>query len=313
MPEMPEVQAHAERLTEEYAGAVLDRFRPLAFTALKTATPRPRRRPGAIPLIEVGRRGKHLLLRFEPVTFVVHLMQGGRLKEDQKQAAKPRGGQARWAFADGRALLLTEAGTERKAGVWVVAGDPDGQPPLDHLGPEADTLDRARWAACWPSTACGCTAGCATSASWPASAGGWPTRSATGPSCRPSPTPASSTPRRSTGCTPPWASASPSRWPTSAPGRRHVVLRGPARHRPPPGGRGLPGVRRHHPGGRVPQLHGQLLPDLPDRRQGAGRQHHQPLPQVALRRRPQSLGASAHGAHRARRPARPPRRRCGPG
>jgi formamidopyrimidine-DNA glycosylase len=93
--------------------------------------------------VEVGRRGKYLLMRFEPVTFVVHLMQGGRLKVDEKQAAKPRGGQARWTFADGRALLLTEAGTERKAGVWVVAGEPGGQDPLDDLGPEAADLDRA--------------------------------------------------------------------------------------------------------------------------------------------------------------------------
>ncbi|HET6773821.1 MAG TPA: DNA-formamidopyrimidine glycosylase family protein [Acidimicrobiales bacterium] len=139
---MPEVQAHAERLTDEFAGAVLDRFRPLAFTALKTFAPAPEAAAGH-PLLDVGRRGKHLLLRFEPVTFVVHLMQGGRLKPDEKQAAKPRGGQARWTFADGRALLLTEAGTERKAGVWVVEGDPGGQEPLDHLGPEADTLDRA--------------------------------------------------------------------------------------------------------------------------------------------------------------------------
>jgi formamidopyrimidine-DNA glycosylase len=143
---MPEVQAHAERLTEWYGGTVLERFRPLAFTALKTATPPPEQAHGQ-PLVEVGRRGKHLLLRFEPLTFVVHLMQGGRLKEDPKQAAKPRGGQARWVFADGRALLLTEAGTERRAGVWVVAGDPDGQPPLDHLGPEADGLDRDTFAA----------------------------------------------------------------------------------------------------------------------------------------------------------------------
>jgi formamidopyrimidine-DNA glycosylase len=141
VPEMPEVQAHAERLTEAYAGTDLARFRPLTFTALKTAVPAPEAAQGQ-PLKEVGRRGKHLLLRFEPVTFVVHLMQGGRLKEDPKQAAKPRGGQARWNFADGRALLLTEAGTERKAGVWVVAGDPEGQVPLDDLGPEADTLSR---------------------------------------------------------------------------------------------------------------------------------------------------------------------------
>jgi formamidopyrimidine-DNA glycosylase len=67
-------------------------------------------------------------------------MQGGRLRPDEKQSAKPRGGVARWTFADGRALLLTEAGTERKAGVWVVDGDPETQAPLDHLGPEADTL-----------------------------------------------------------------------------------------------------------------------------------------------------------------------------
>jgi len=138
---MPEVQAHAERLTEAYAGTELARFRPLTFTALKTYAPAPEAAQGH-PLKEVGRRGKHLLLRFEPVTFVVHLMQGGRLKDDPKQAAKPRGGQARWSFADGRALLLTEAGTERKAGVWVVAGDPEGQVPLDDLGPEADTLSR---------------------------------------------------------------------------------------------------------------------------------------------------------------------------
>ena len=141
MPEMPEVQAHAERLTDQFGGAVLERFRPITFTALKTFSPAPETLQG-LPLLEVGRRGKHLLLRFEPATFVVHLMQGGRLKPDEKQAAKPRGGQARWRFEDGRALLLTEAGTERKAGVWVVAGDPDDQPPLDELGPEADTLDR---------------------------------------------------------------------------------------------------------------------------------------------------------------------------
>jgi formamidopyrimidine-DNA glycosylase len=142
VPEMPEVQAHAERLTDAYAGAVLDRFRPLTFTALKTYAPAPEEAAGQ-PLISVGRRGKHLLLRFEPVTFVVHLMQGGRLKVDEKQAAKPKGGLARWTFADGGALLLTEAGTEHKAGVWVMAGDLDTQEPLADLGPEADTLDRA--------------------------------------------------------------------------------------------------------------------------------------------------------------------------
>lgn len=136
MPELPEVQAHAERLTDEFAGRVLVGFRPITFTALKTAVPRPDEAYG-LPLLDVGRRGKYLLLRFEPVVFVVHLMQGGRLLVDAKQAAKPRNGQARFVFDEGPALLLTEAGKERRAGVWCVAADALTGPPLDRLGPEA--------------------------------------------------------------------------------------------------------------------------------------------------------------------------------
>jgi formamidopyrimidine-DNA glycosylase len=142
LPELPEVQAHAERLDAAFTGARLERFTPITFTALKTFRPDPSEVAGHA-LVFVGRRGKHLLLDFGTATFVVHLMQGGRLKPEPegKQSAKPRGGIARWRFDDGRALLLTEAGTERKAGVWVLAGDPEGQPPLDDLGPEADLLD----------------------------------------------------------------------------------------------------------------------------------------------------------------------------
>ena len=139
MPELPEVQAHAERLTEQFRGRSLTRFVPFNFTALKTAVPAPDAAYG-LPLMEVGRRGKYLLLQFEPVTFVVHLMQGGRLLVDDKQSLKPRNGQARFVFDDGPALLLTEAGKERRAGVWCVAADRIDGPPLDRLGPEALSL-----------------------------------------------------------------------------------------------------------------------------------------------------------------------------
>ena len=142
MPELPEVQAHAERLTATHAGRRLARFVPLTFTALKTVTPSPDEAKG-LPLLDVGRRGKYLLARFEPLTFIVHLMQGGRLSEDAKQSMKPRGGQARFVFDDdGPALLLTEQGTERKAGVWcVLPGEALTTPPLDKLGPEADRIE----------------------------------------------------------------------------------------------------------------------------------------------------------------------------
>jgi formamidopyrimidine-DNA glycosylase len=143
VPELPEVQAHAERLTAAFAGDRLERFTPLTFTALKTVTPAPDVAYG-LPLQRVGRRGKYVLLEFEPATFAVHLMQGGRLREDEKQSLKPRGGQARFRFADGRALLLTEAGTERRAGVWCLPSDAVlTSPPLADLGPEATEVTPA--------------------------------------------------------------------------------------------------------------------------------------------------------------------------
>jgi formamidopyrimidine-DNA glycosylase len=144
MPELPEIQAHAERLTDDFAGRLLQAFKPLSFTALKTFAPKPEDAYGS-ELASVGRRGKYLLLEFPAVTFTVHLMQGGRLKPDEKQSAKPRGGLARWVFDEGPALLLTEAGTEKKAGVWVIPSGAEVGPgtdidPFVGLGPDADRV-----------------------------------------------------------------------------------------------------------------------------------------------------------------------------
>ncbi len=143
---MPEIEAHAERLSDQFAGRVLTKFHPFNFTALKTAVPAPDLAYG-LPLLGVRRRGKYLLIDFEPITFVVHLMQGGRLLPDTKLSAKPRGGQARFVFdpvedlegnVDETALLLTEQGKERRAGVWcVTTGEVETSPPVDKLGPEA--------------------------------------------------------------------------------------------------------------------------------------------------------------------------------
>jgi formamidopyrimidine-DNA glycosylase len=143
VPELPELHAHAERLTATFAGRELAGFRALTFTALKTVVPAPESLVGR-PLDAVERVGKYLALRFGDDRFIVHLMQGGRLVPDEKRSAKPRGGLARWTFADESALLLTEMAKERRAGVWVVTGDPTEQAPLAGLGPDALTLDRAQ-------------------------------------------------------------------------------------------------------------------------------------------------------------------------
>jgi formamidopyrimidine-DNA glycosylase len=150
MPELPEVQVHAERLAAWLDGMVLRHMEPLAFAALKTYTPSVDAAVGR-RLEAVTRRGKLFVFNFGQVSHVVHLMQGGRLRPDPGTTRRPRGGLMRWRFQapdtggddapSARTLLLNEAGTERKAGVWVVAGDPLTQPPLDELGPEADTVE----------------------------------------------------------------------------------------------------------------------------------------------------------------------------
>jgi len=140
MPELPEVHVHAERLDAALAGSVLQRVDPLTFTAFKTLGPQPGEVEGQV-LRSVTARGKYLLLRTDALTFAVHLMQGGRLKPAKLSVKRPRGGIAQWVFENEQILLLTEAGTEHKAGVWVLRGDPLTQDPLAGLGPDAHTLN----------------------------------------------------------------------------------------------------------------------------------------------------------------------------
>jgi formamidopyrimidine-DNA glycosylase len=136
MPEMPEIQALAERVDEAVGGATLAGFDLLQFSSLKTVTPRPAELVGR-RLDDVGRRGKYLILGFEGGDrMLVHLSQGGRVDvEAPPKTTKPRGAVARFRFTDRPALLVKEFGKERKAGVWTLPAGEDG--PLAALGPEA--------------------------------------------------------------------------------------------------------------------------------------------------------------------------------
>jgi formamidopyrimidine-DNA glycosylase len=136
MPEMPEIQALAERVGDAVGGATLESFDLLQFSSLKTVTPRPAELVGRL-LEGVGRRGKYLVLPFDGGDrMLVHLSQGGRLDvEAPPKSTKPRGAVARFRFAGKPSLLVKEFGKERKAGVWSLAAGDDG--PLAALGPEA--------------------------------------------------------------------------------------------------------------------------------------------------------------------------------
>ncbi|MGH2795163.1 MAG: DNA-formamidopyrimidine glycosylase family protein, partial [Actinomycetota bacterium] len=137
VPEIPEVQALAERLTDAVGGAPFAGAVALQFSALKTFAPGPESLEGST-LERVGRRGKYLVFEFGGPRMLVHLSQGGRIDvEDPPKATKPKGSVVRLRFEGRPAVLVKEFGTERKAGWWILAAGDDG--PLSKLGPEPDS------------------------------------------------------------------------------------------------------------------------------------------------------------------------------
>jgi formamidopyrimidine-DNA glycosylase len=142
VPEMPQMQALADRLDEWLAGSALTGYEPLGFSALKTFAPPPESVIGE-RLEHVGRRGKYLVFEFANGNrLLVHLSQAGRLDtETPPKRTKPKGSVVRLKFEGDKALLVREFGHERKAGWWMLAPGDDG--PLASLGPEALSDDFA--------------------------------------------------------------------------------------------------------------------------------------------------------------------------
>lgn len=137
MPELPEVQALAERLTAAVGGSALAAADVLQFSSLKTVVPRATELVGRM-LDRVGRRGKYLVFELGGPRILVHLSQGGRADvEDPPKTTKPRGAVVRFRFEGRPSVLFKEFGRERKAGWWVLAEGDEG--PLTKLGPEPDT------------------------------------------------------------------------------------------------------------------------------------------------------------------------------
>jgi formamidopyrimidine-DNA glycosylase len=134
VPELPEVQALAERLDALLAASTVSAIEPLGFSGLKTHDPPPESLVG-LRLERVGRRGKFLVLDLGGSRMLIHLSQGGRVVvEDPPKATRPKGAVVRLRFEARPSVMVKEFGTERRAGWWVLAPGDDG--PLERLGPE---------------------------------------------------------------------------------------------------------------------------------------------------------------------------------
>lgn len=142
MPELPEVQALAERLDALLADARFVRAQPLAFSALKTVAPSPEELTGK-RLERVERRGKFLVFAMEDLRLLIHLSQGGRIElVPGARDSRPKGGVLRLRFDRDPAIFVKEYGTERKAGWWVLSAGDEG--PLAKLGPDPFSEEFAR-------------------------------------------------------------------------------------------------------------------------------------------------------------------------
>lgn len=134
MPELPEIRALSERVDNALGGRELTRVDVPSFSGLKTVAPSPSDLVGST-LERATSRGKFLVLEFAGhQRMLVHLGNAGRLDlESPAKGTRPRGSLVRLGFGDA-AALVREHGTERRAGLWVLAEGEDG--PLATLGPE---------------------------------------------------------------------------------------------------------------------------------------------------------------------------------
>jgi formamidopyrimidine-DNA glycosylase len=137
MPELPDISVYCESLAAKTQGDVLRRVRVANPFLLRTAVP-PIASAEGRALVGVERLGKRVVLALEGDLFlVVHLMIAGRLHWHPKDG-KPPGKPALAAFEfDRGTVALTEAGTQRRASLHLVAGrdalaamDPGGIDPM---------------------------------------------------------------------------------------------------------------------------------------------------------------------------------------
>ena len=141
MPELPEVEAWRRQLDPLVGQAPIEHAGPAHIATLKTFDP-PLAALEGRTLGGVERRAKRFLLPTADGEFVllVHLMSAGRLKYVAPGGKGAKSPVFRLRFADGGELQLTEAGSKKRAGVWLLRPEA-AEAELAHLGPEANELE----------------------------------------------------------------------------------------------------------------------------------------------------------------------------
>jgi formamidopyrimidine-DNA glycosylase len=152
VPELPEVQALADDLTDRLSERAIARVEVAAFSALKTFDP-PTSALHGLLVDGVHRHGKFLDVEASGLHLVMHLARGGWVRWRDHVPPKPLrpGGKSPLAASvvldDDSGLDVTEAGTQKRLALYVVRSV-DEVPGIARLGPdpldESFTVDRLR-------------------------------------------------------------------------------------------------------------------------------------------------------------------------
>jgi formamidopyrimidine-DNA glycosylase len=138
MPELPDITVYIEALERHVVGHVLDRVRIANLFLVRSVDP-PITEAEGKRATDIRRIGKRIALGFETdLWIVIHLMIAGRFRWLAAGAKIPgKVGLAAFDFDNG-SLILTEAGTTRRASLNVVRAsenlkeiDRGGLEPLD--------------------------------------------------------------------------------------------------------------------------------------------------------------------------------------
>lgn len=138
MPELPDIELYLRALEARVLGHTLEKLRLASPFILRTVAPAPSDVAGKT-VTSLRRLGKRIVFGLEGELFIVlHLMIAGRLKWLAPGAKVPgKVGLAAFDFDNGT-LVLTEAGSKRRASLHIVRGeealrahDPGGIEPLE--------------------------------------------------------------------------------------------------------------------------------------------------------------------------------------
>jgi formamidopyrimidine-DNA glycosylase len=123
MPELPDVLLYIEALKSRVLGQPLEHVRLASPFVVRSVKP-PISAIAGRKVIALRRLGKQIVFEFEGEIFlVIHLMIAGRFQWKPRSARVPgKLGLAAFDFPSGT-LLLTEAGSKKRASLHVVEGE----------------------------------------------------------------------------------------------------------------------------------------------------------------------------------------------